>query len=391
MIDLEIREIQKEEIHQMKKLRDYAFRTSSGGGEEDFFYWMDHGNRLGAFKDNELAAQVVTYPLEVMLFGERYQMGGIAYVATYPEHRRGGLIRQLMTKSIEAMKEKGQIVSYLQPFDVRFYRKFGYELGFHMAHLHLKLDQFVRKSSGIGQIKRINHSSPEFAFIKEVYHQYSSAHQGMLVRDEAWWARLTRRGFTKEMALYFDENGEAKGYLSFGFEGTKMIIRELIALTSEAENELWAFISSHDSMFDIVELENTGDIQELALGLTNPTALKVEEELSYMLRIVDVKEFLRRYPFKKHEKPLYIRVTDEVAPFNSGVYKIEAGVLQENDNGETYENLLEIEIGTLSQMLLGAVRPRMLNAYHKITASEETINLLEAIIPQTSPRFYDHF
>ncbi|WP_162148124.1 hypothetical protein [Listeria floridensis] len=34
---MEIREIQKEEIHKIKKLRDYAFRTSSGGGEEDFF------------------------------------------------------------------------------------------------------------------------------------------------------------------------------------------------------------------------------------------------------------------------------------------------------------------------------------------------------------------
>lgn len=388
---MKIREIQKEEIHQMKKLRDYAFRNSSGGGEEDFFYWMDHGNRLGAFENDELAAQVVTYPLAVTLFGERYKMGGIAYVATYPEHRRGGLIRQLMTKSIKMMKEKGQLISYLHPFDVRFYRKFGYELGFHSTQLHLELNQFTRKSAGIGQIKRINHSSPEFAFIKEIYHEYTRNHQGMLVRDDVWWDRLVRREFTKEMAIYFDEKGEAKGYLSFAFEGMKMIIREFIALTSEAENELWAFISSHDSMFDIVELENAGDIQEFALGLTNPTALKIEEELSFMVRIVDVKEFLARYPFKKHEEVLYIQVHDEVAPFNNGVYKIEAGTLKELENGEAQENLLEIEIGTLSQMLLGATRPQILNAYQKITASEAMIDLLEQIIPKSSPRFYDHF
>lgn len=211
----------------------------------------------------------------------------------------------------------------------------------------------------------------------------------MLIRDDAWWARLARRGYVNEIALYLDENGEAQGYLSFAFKGVQMIVHELVGLTSVAETELWAFISSHDSMFEKVTIKNAGEVDELALSLANPTALRVTQELTFMVRIVDVKRFLERYPFPELEEPLYFKIKDETAPFNEGVYKVAKGI--EKVSEAPRQEVVEANIGAFSQMLLGFARPELLRAQGKIKISKETAARLEAIIPHEIPRFYDNF
>ena len=55
-------------------------------------------------------------------------MGGIAGVATWPENRRQGHVSTLLKHALQEMKSKGQTLSFLHPFSIPFYRKFGWEL-----------------------------------------------------------------------------------------------------------------------------------------------------------------------------------------------------------------------------------------------------------------------
>ena len=60
--------------------------------------------------------------------GQEWKMGGIAGVATYPEYRRNGYVKKLLIQALEKMRNDQQIVSLLHPFDIGFYRKFGWEV-----------------------------------------------------------------------------------------------------------------------------------------------------------------------------------------------------------------------------------------------------------------------
>src|SRR5699024_11337253 len=85
---------------------------------------------FGYYVDNEPAGKLHVILLEVFIQGTRFCMGGISSVATWPEYRRQGVAKKLLKKSLSDMKEKGDVVSLLHPFNVGFYRKYGWELAF---------------------------------------------------------------------------------------------------------------------------------------------------------------------------------------------------------------------------------------------------------------------
>ncbi len=378
----------EEEIHQIKSLRDYAFRTPGRGGEEDFLFWMDRATRLGAFSDGKLNAQVITYPLEISFLGQKIKMGGVAYVAIFPENRRSGFIRALMTESLHQMRESGQLVSYLHPFDISFYEKFGYRLVANEISATLELKNVLRRFSGQGKIVRTSSKQADFKDVQAIYEKYAHIHHGMLVRDDAWWSRLMRRGYTNEVALFRNEQNEPLGYVMYTFKESEMVIHELIALDYEAECELWAFVSSHDSMFKTVRATHFGTPNEIALLLPNVTQLAIQTEFNWMARIVDVEMFLNEISFKT-KKTVYVQIENDVADFNNGIFEI--GDIVRRVETAPNDLLLKTDIGSFSQMIFGFMRPNELVYYKKIVADKETVDIFEAAIPNEKPRFYDGF
>jgi predicted acetyltransferase len=82
----------------------------------------------GEFENEELISKLHILSLEIKIENCRFSMGGIAGVATWPEHRRKGSVTRLLNKALSAMKKKGQTISLLHPFNINFYRRFGWEL-----------------------------------------------------------------------------------------------------------------------------------------------------------------------------------------------------------------------------------------------------------------------
>ncbi len=75
-------------------------------------------------------------------------MGGVAGVATYPEYRRSGYVKELLQHSLQTMKKDGYTVSMLHPFAVAFYRKYGWELCANLLVCHMtKSDLVMKKTS----------------------------------------------------------------------------------------------------------------------------------------------------------------------------------------------------------------------------------------------------
>ena len=53
----------------------------------------------------DLAAKLHLIPFHIYIGKEKFKMGGVAGVATYPEYRRSGYVKELLQHSLQIMKK----------------------------------------------------------------------------------------------------------------------------------------------------------------------------------------------------------------------------------------------------------------------------------------------
>ena len=83
----------------------------------------------GAFDDDgKLMARIINNHYYFHLDGQAVKTGGIGGVATYPEYRETGAIREIFKALLLEAYKNGEVLSALFPFNHKFYRKFGYEV-----------------------------------------------------------------------------------------------------------------------------------------------------------------------------------------------------------------------------------------------------------------------
>ena len=151
-----MRELGDRDLEQFNSLLKYAFQVTSdemlktGWQEDEMKYskapMLKNAFVLGWFHGENLASQIVIYPMEMNIEGERFEMGGITGVATYPEYAGRGLIHSLMSECLRHMREKRQYISILCPYSIPFYRKMGWEVVSDKLSFHIKDTQLPRRN-----------------------------------------------------------------------------------------------------------------------------------------------------------------------------------------------------------------------------------------------------
>ncbi|GIN70002.1 acetyltransferase [Bacillus sp. J14TS2] len=374
-----------EHYDEVAHLSMYAFQYELSAEEmEKKNEKMANQHILGIFEGGKLASKLQILPLEVYQQGKQIPMGGIAGVASYPEYRRKGHIRGLMTAALEVMKEKGQLLSYLHPFSIDFYRKFGWEIFSDVRNLTIATaDLSIPESQG--RIARLPKKTyhPD---LQNVYEAYSERYSGMLVREQTWWLDHLQ---SWTPAIHYSSNGKPEGYLLYSVKESKMKVAEFIALSHEARKGLWAFIGQHDSMIEKVEI-STSLSEPLPYIMKNP---RVQMEVSpyFMARIVDVEQYLQQFTWSsKDHTSLTLRVKDPVAPWNDGVFALSASGVRKID-GSDKEKAIELTINQLSALMLGYKTVTELVEVEAIQGSQTQLAQLETMIPNQSTYFPDFF
>ncbi len=383
----------KEHYREAIKLSEYAFQYKVPEDSIDKRLQMieKHHHLFGVMDGEELAAKLHLLPLEVYLGEMKLKMGGIAGVATYPEYRRSGYVKEMLTYLLETMKKEGYSVSMLHPFSVPFYRKYGWELFSSKLKATLKPEDLIMKKQTAGKIRRYKkeaHSSE----IEEMYAQFAKQFSGMLVRETFWWKESIYSELTA--AVYYNEAGESKGYMLYEVKNSKLKVEEFVPLNPEARNGLWNFICQHDSMIKELEII-TYENDPLFFSLNEPR-IKTELTPYFMVRIVDAESFLKSYDFiwNDNQDQLLLNLSDSHAPWNNGTYLIKkqevtklSGKQAESFSGKG----LSMNINTLSTALFGYKRPLDLHQISYIEGSVEDVRMLQELIPNRQAYFYDFF
>ena len=151
--------------------------------------------------------------------------------------------------------------------------------------------------------------------VEKLYEAFAERFSCMLVREKNWWFQAVYDDLT--LAIYYDENKKAAGYMLYKIENYKMTVEEFVSLHNEARNGLWNFICQHDSM--IKELEMTVSENEQLLYTLQEPRVKTEIKPYFMGRIVDVEQFLKQYELNWNnvQQEVILHITDSFAPWNN--------------------------------------------------------------------------
>ncbi|GAA4875105.1 GNAT family N-acetyltransferase [Paenibacillus vulneris] len=392
-----IRHIPKEQFEDSLSLSEFAFQYEVPKEERaKKLSLLKEKECWGAYVEGNLAARMTVIDLHVWLYGKRFAMGGIASVATWPEYRRGGLVSALLSNALNVMREQGQSLSFLHPFQFAFYRKFGWETYTETKKYEIPTALLPKFPHQPGRVVRV---SRETELLNSIYQQYAKGYNGTLDRDEGWWNHRILDGKKGTVAVYYDGSGEPSGYVHYEVKQQICRIHELVYLHREAWKGLWRFIADHDSMIEKVTISVPAN-DATSFLLDNPR-IKQEVIPYFMARIVDVKSFMEQFPFvpaaqESDIRRLRLRISDAHAEWNDGEFLLEispdGGVridkVQEADSGAP---AVSCGVGTLAAMFMGYQRPTFLHDVDRLEGDREAVALLESIIPEGQTYLPDFF
>lgn len=401
--DFIIRPLEEKDYKEFNDLLRYAFQitskelTNTGWDNDEIRQSKRPVIRdsfvLGCFYKSSLASQIVVYPMEVNIFDKIYDMAGITGVATYPEYAGKGIIHNLMTKCFQQIRKQKQTIAFLYPYSIPFYRKMGFEIVSDLVKFSLKDTQLPRHRQVKGMVKRVSYLDQD---IKNVYDYFSKQRHGALVRDKIAWEEYWRWE-TEDLlaAIYYDENNKPLGFILYYLQDFILRIKEMVYLNSEAKQGLWNFLTAHYSMVNEVKGNNYSG--EPFAFLIDDSEIEEIIRPYMMARIVDFERFILDYPFEvsNFQSKLTFKINDKMAPWNDGYFELdfkdEELVSVKKLDYASDINLVELEISTLTTMLLGYKRPEFLYENGLLKMEYYLVKVLEKLIPNEKPYFSDYF
>ncbi|MDX8047405.1 GNAT family N-acetyltransferase [Gracilibacillus sp. S3-1-1] len=387
----------------IKKLNEQYYEEILGLSQFAFQYVLSE-NQLGRKKEqlndqtiwgwienDQLAAKVHVLTLRVHICGQIMKMGGIADVASWPEYRRGGKIKQLLKQALVEMRKEGHLLSYLHPFSVPFYRKYGWELAFDKVESVIPIQCFKKEWGGKGYAKRMSQSDQLLSVLRKVYTDYVTQFIGALERELDWW---NYRIVTDDdvIAVVYNVNHEAEGYIIYKVKDNKLTVKDMAYSTVNGQMLLFEFLYGHDSMAsEVVVSLPTGDASKL---LVDEPRFEQKVKPYFMARIVDVPAFLHQFSYNRLDdiSPFTISIEDDFLSENTGIYRF-----SNEDNGFVYsteKNTLPnitISIQRLTQIFLGYSRPMELFNLDLIAGDRQAVEQLEKVVPIGRSYFPDFF
>lgn len=318
--------------------------------------------------DGEIKVQMAMYYPGLWLGTAAVKTPGIFAVASPPENRRSGYIRQMLFSVMNELRAAGYGTVILYPFYFPFYKKFGYEQAGSTKHLSIKMAQFTKfrpKTKG-----RWNQLGPDqWAEFNALYEAHCAGRFGLLTRDEQWWREqmlVFGNNKPRKSYIWYNEAGEAQAYILYRFEEAKdherdMLVRDMVWLNLAAKHEVLAFLANHDSQAAKVSWNGTlaPDFEIMPL-LDDPRAVEEKIEPGYMLRILDVELAMQQRPWPHGVSGSFsLAVQDDGLEWNNLTVQVTVadGKTTVTRLAENQQAGLSCDVRQLAQMVAGFLSP----------------------------------
>ena len=300
---IEIRAITDDELGEFSRIPAYVLAdptTAEAGMRAD---WT-----TCAFVDGRLATAFGTWPLRVRLNGRRVRMGGVTLVGTWPEFRRRGLMRQVMTKALAEQRDRGQSLAILWASMGAIYQRFGYGLAtsfvfYDVDPTTIGFNDGV-SATGKTEVADIEGGRP---IAVGIYDNAVGPANLMIERAAPMWDAMLREPdkVTNRVGIYRNGDGVERGYVIYrltNIEGPpdpgpnqRLDVIDYIALDHDALRGLWEFLAAHDLVRQI-HWEGVAPDDPSPHLLLEPRQLRRGGGDGVWMRVVDVEAAVPQRP-----------------------------------------------------------------------------------------------
>lgn len=382
-----------EDQEQFYNLYLYAFGNQDSAARRAFFKpRYEHALTYGIKDGDQLVSGLYSLPFRVNFHGQQYHMNGIGDVMSAPEFSGRGGASTLMRAALTDMYAAGVELSYLAPFSYEYYRRFGYEQVFEHTEYRIAsrdLPHFRASDEG-GSLVR-GKLADLYQDLKPLNARSNRTQRGGVMRADWWWDYLCLKN-NWDAAIYRDATGMPTGYVIYAREGTQLTVKEYVAETAIARQQLLGFIMKHGNTFAelVYEAPDTDFMQDY---LPNPYVLQTTVQPYMMARIVHLERFMSKYPVSEDaHADLVFKLTDETVPANDGYWylRVADGKLALTKTDETAA-AAQLSIQQFSKLMMGAQSASELAARGQITATPAQAAELDSVRVKQSPSLVDYF
>ncbi|MFX0106439.1 MAG: enhanced intracellular survival protein Eis [Candidatus Hodarchaeota archaeon] len=399
---MEIRKLTEENREAYGKLARYAFQTSKN--TYDNLEWPIKSRPMdqfyGVFENDLLIAGCGLIPYEIKFRSITFKMGGVDGVATKPEYRNRGIVREILKKLFHDMYENQIPISVLFPFKIAFYEKLGYKNVDEKIFYQFKISDIKYKETNyqMKEDERINED------IIQVYNEVIENYDYIAKRAEMQWKRLY-----KENYKFICFNGDRPlGYviLHFPKKSTEWIFTQNIELPEKTIFVIEAFWLNHTAKQTIINfLWTHRDQREYIAGyfpvneniidlLITSRILERKIVGNSLLRIINVETVLKNLKYPLNTFSILFHIYDKFCPWNNGFFNLTSkDEIVNVEFKETSEESadIEIDISYLAQLLAGFRTVKDLLEFGFISINHEKFQVLQNLFPKTKNYFNDFF
>ncbi|WP_328782666.1 GNAT family N-acetyltransferase [Streptomyces canus] len=315
------------------------FERALGGvpkAAEERALWRDLtevDRALAVRSDTEIVGTAGAFSLRMSVpGGALVPTAGVTMVSVQPTHRRRGLLRAMMSRQLDDIRERGEPLAVLTASEPAIYGRFGYGRG--AERLSLAIDSSrtaLTPPEGAERVRlRLVPAHLAHAKCEELYARRVPLRPGMPLRTPGW-DRLpvldcgTDAATTSPVqCVTAEHDGEFAGYARYtvrpvwGVDGAEGVVRvrDIEASTPQAYAVLWRYLLDLDLTSSVVAdnrptddpvLHLVPDIRRCGIRLLD----------SLYVRLVDVGRALAARTYAG-PVDVVLAVEDEFCPWNNG-------------------------------------------------------------------------
>lgn len=257
-------------------------------------------------------------------------------IAVRPEHRRNGLLRDMMRIHLDAARGQGVALATLTASEATIYGRFGFGVALRREAVHVDTRRFgfhdgVPVAEGRIEFVRPSFLEPHLARIAEAHQRrYRGAlapqHAHHLIATGLWDSNEQGPAKNLRAVAHFGADGEPDGFAVFkhkGWDSTPITTQVDVVVAAEpaVERALWRALAG----LDLVErlsypLSHPGD--PLPMALADKWAVKVDEADDFnWLRILDLPAATAQRTFEA-DGSVVVEVNDPMG-YCAGTWRID--------------------------------------------------------------------
>ena len=383
-----IRKLTKDDFQQFSEVSASAYIYDVD--ETEFLESVDN---FGAFINDgkTLISQMECGLRESFYCGQLIGCAAVGGVASKPEYRRMGGVRETFNTVFRHALNEGACVSILYPFSIEYYRKFGYEniqRSIHAECLFKAFDNIERFNEVT--LAREEHKD----IIKSIYNDIAKKNNMMFAREN--YETFCFTPYKNCLYTYFVNRDDAKGYVTFTLNRSARTVNisELLFSNKTALLNLLGFVKIYDGNYDVVHFDKL-PVNSPVFEVIRDENRSVKRTYTYegQGRILDVKKILELTEYPAERGSFSVKITDIQLEQNNGIFTVnyENGKCTvEKDASTDYD--LALDIPAASRIILGREGLTLdeISYINNVEIKSDCADFLKAF-PKKTTLFYDNF